>query len=135
VLLSFQQLKLIPVQVSHPPRSCQLNGEGTHIIIGGTGGLGRSMTRWMIKHGARHIVLVSRSGSQDIKVQQFLDEVHGTAAVQVIVCDVADEGQVRRLMDTCSKTMPPICGVVNAAMALHVSSPPSDACRNIADPV
>lgn len=105
--------------------SCLLNEQGTHLIVGGTGGLGRSMTRWMIAHGARHIVLVSRSGSQDIKVQQFLDEVRGTAAVQVIVCDIADEEQVRRLFNTCSKTMPPICGVVNAAMALHVSFPPS----------
>jgi short-subunit dehydrogenase len=80
----------------------------------------------MIEHGARHIVLVSRSGSQDIKVQKFLDEVHGIAAVQVIVCDIADEEHVQRLVDTCSKTMPPICGVVNAAMALHVSFTPAD---------
>lgn len=80
------------------------------------------MTRWMIEHGAHHIVLVSRSGSKDAKVQQLLDEVHGIAAVRVIVCDIADDEQVQRLVETCSKTMPPICGVVNAAMALHVSS-------------
>lgn len=79
------------------------------------------MTRWMIQHGARHIVLVSRSGSQDVKVQHLLDDVQGVAAVRVMVCDVSDEEQVRRLVETCSKTMPPICGVVNAAMALHVS--------------
>lgn len=104
--------------------SCVLDDQRTHLIVGGTGGLGRSMTRWMIGQGARHIVLVSRSGSRDIKVQQFLDEVHGTAAVQVIVCDISDEEQVRRLFDRCDKTMPPICGVVNAAMALHVRHPP-----------
>ena len=100
-----------------------LDSEGTHIIVGGTGGLGRSMARWMIDHGARHIILASRSGSLDPKVQHFLDEVHiqGVAAVQVIVCDVADNEQVKRLVDTCSKTMPPIRGVVNAAMSLHVS--------------
>ncbi|OIW26979.1 ketoacyl-synt-domain-containing protein [Coniochaeta ligniaria NRRL 30616] len=108
-----------PVKISHPPLTCLLDPDGTHIIVGGTGGLGRSMTRWMIEHGARHIVLVSRSGSQDLKVQHLLDEAHGIAAVRVVVCDIADEEQVQRLVDTCSKTMPPICGIVNAAMALH----------------
>ncbi|KAB5511498.1 polyketide synthase [Coniochaeta sp. 2T2.1] len=110
-----------PVKVTHAPLASVLDSEGTHIIVGGTGGLGRSMARWMIHHGARHIILVSRSGSKDPKVQHFLDEVHtqGVAAVQVIVCDVADNEQVGRLVETCSKTMPPIRGVINAAMSLH----------------
>lgn len=80
------------------------------------------MARWMVGRGARHIVLVSRSGSQDVRVQHLLDEMHGRAVVKVIICDVADSEQVTRLVNTCAKTMPPICGVVHAAMALHVSS-------------
>lgn len=79
------------------------------------------MARWMIEREAKHIVLVSRSGGEDGKVKQLLDEVQGKATVCVKKCDVADEEQVRRLVDDCSKTGPPVCGVVNAVMALHVS--------------
>jgi NAD(P)-dependent dehydrogenase (short-subunit alcohol dehydrogenase family) len=77
----------------------------------------------MVNRGAKHFVLVSRSGGQNEKVQQLLDEVQGKAKVQVRKCDVADEEQVQSLVDDCSEIMPPICGVVNAVMALHVSSP------------
>jgi NADPH:quinone reductase-like Zn-dependent oxidoreductase len=39
-----------------------VRGDASYLITGGTGGLGRALTRWLIDLGARHIVLVSRSG-------------------------------------------------------------------------
>jgi NADPH:quinone reductase-like Zn-dependent oxidoreductase/ubiquinone/menaquinone biosynthesis C-methylase UbiE len=39
-----------------------VRGDASYLITGGTGGLGRARTRWLIDMGARHIVLVSRSG-------------------------------------------------------------------------
>ena len=49
-----------------------LSADATYIIIGGTGGLGRSIARWMAAHGARHLVLVSRSGGASSKVQELV---------------------------------------------------------------
>ncbi|RKU43107.1 hypothetical protein DL546_004293 [Coniochaeta pulveracea] len=123
-----RQVVLVPtdddqVKVTHPSSNCKLNSEGTHVIVGGTGGLGRSMVRWMVNRGAKHFLLVSRSGGHGEKLQQLLDEVQGKAQVHIRKCDIADSKQVQLLVDNCPKTLPPICGVINAVMALHVSSP------------
>ncbi|ORY68325.1 acyl transferase domain-containing protein [Pseudomassariella vexata] len=107
------------VKVSHPASSCSLNPDGTHVIVGGTGGLGRSMARWMIQHGARYIVLLSRGGGQDTKVQQLINDTRDQATIVVHACDISNEDHVRQLVSDCAKTLPPICGVVNGAMALH----------------
>ena len=40
-----------------------LTSDATYVLIGGTGGLGRSMATWMIGKGAKNIVLLSRSGA------------------------------------------------------------------------
>lgn len=111
------------VKIAHWATGTNLNPHGTHVIIGGTGGLGRSMAKWMVAHGARHIVLVSRSGGNDKKVKKVIRESaqqHG-ATVVVKTCDVASEQAVQLLVSQCAATMPAICGVVHAAMVLHVS--------------
>lgn len=108
------------VMATHPAAGSALNRDGTHVIIGGTGGLGRSMATWMVKNGARHIVLLSRSGGNNVKVKKLIQKLSGQATVVAKACDVADEEQVRRLISDCAKTLPPICGVVHAAMVLEV---------------
>ncbi|KAK8103369.1 polyketide synthase, partial [Apiospora kogelbergensis] len=107
------------VKIAHSTAGANLNPNGTHVIIGGTGGLGRSMAKWMVAHGARHIVLVSRSGGSDKKVKKVIRESASKANIVVKTCDVASEQQVRLLVSQCAKTLPPICGVVHAAMVLH----------------
>ncbi|GAB1316832.1 Polyketide synthase [Madurella fahalii] len=93
---------------------------GTHVIIGGTGGLGRSMAKYMVEHGARNIVLVSRSGGGKELVEQLQHETQCTdARIVVLKCDVSVESQVWRLVGDCATTLPPICGVIHAAMVLR----------------
>jgi NADPH:quinone reductase-like Zn-dependent oxidoreductase len=106
-----------------PAKTKQLLGpDSTYIIIGGTGGLGRSMTRWMIEKGARHIVLVSRSGQATGKVAELIEEANSAEAqIEVRPCDVSKKEQVEELVDTGISGMPPIRGVIHAAMVLDVS--------------
>jgi fatty acid synthase len=40
------------------------NPRASYVIIGGIGGLGASLARFLVENGARHIVLTSRSGEQ-----------------------------------------------------------------------
>ncbi|KAI0896725.1 ketoacyl-synt-domain-containing protein [Annulohypoxylon nitens] len=107
------------VMALHHVSKCFLNRDGTHIIIGGTGGLGRSMARWMVEHGARHIVLLSRSGGNANKLKQLISETQDRANISIKVCDIANEEDAYRLVREYSETLPPICGVVHAAMMLH----------------
>lgn len=107
--------------------------EGTHVIVGGTGGLGRSMAKYMIEHGARHIVLLSRSGGGKEMIHRLQRQMqHHGARIIVMRCDASDEAQVRELIEDCKKGLPPICGVIHAAMVLRVSQGPPQAAKSAA---
>ncbi|KAG9237456.1 putative polyketide synthase [Amylocarpus encephaloides] len=96
-----------------------LKADATYIIIGGTGGLGRSMSRWMMDKGARSIVLLSRSGNATGKVSELIEEAAALhAKITVLPCDVADKSQVQKLFTEDISTLPPVRGVIHAAMVL-----------------
>ena len=79
-----------------------LRSDATYIIVGGTGGLGRSMARWMSMKGARHIVLLSRSGNASPKVQELAYSLGASGTgVKVVACDIADSAQVSQLIEVC----------------------------------
>lgn len=40
-----------------------LRADATYIVVGGTSGIGLDIASWMPQKGARHLVLVSRSGA------------------------------------------------------------------------
>ncbi|KAF3057968.1 Lovastatin diketide synthase LovF [Daldinia childiae] len=96
-----------------------LNPDGTHVIVGGTGGLGRSTARWMVEHGARNILLLSRSGGNVGELRQLIDDTQDKASIVVKTCDIASEDNVYQIVKECTETLPPICGVIHAAMMLH----------------
>ncbi|KAK4195700.1 hypothetical protein QBC40DRAFT_185185 [Triangularia verruculosa] len=108
------------VKAMHRTSKSIFREDGTHVVVGGTGGLGRSMAKFMIEHGARSIVLLSRSGGGNEMVEQLQKEIACPGArVLVKKCDASDEEQVKQLVADCSKTLPPICGVIHAAMVLR----------------
>lgn len=98
-----------------------LKADATYILIGGTGGLGRSMSRWMVSRGARNLVLVSRSGSAASgKVKELIDEVADVGAnIVVRRCDVANPADVEELVNHGLEGMPPVRGLVHGSMVLH----------------
>ncbi|KAM0324053.1 hypothetical protein ACHAQA_008241 [Verticillium albo-atrum] len=96
-----------------------LQAQATYVLIGGTGGLGRSMARWMITHGARNLVLLSRSGSITDKVRVLIEESSAEGAnIVVRSCDVADKKSVDKLFATQLDGLPPVRGVIHGAMVL-----------------
>ena len=111
------QVKAVPAKTK-----LLLQPDCTYIIIGGTGGLGRSMTRWMIGKGAKYIVLVSRTGSATGKVAELIEEARSLdVTVEVRPCDVSNKEQVEELINRGISGMPAVRGVIHAAMVLDVS--------------
>jgi NAD(P)-dependent dehydrogenase (short-subunit alcohol dehydrogenase family) len=98
--------------------------DGTHVVIGGTGGLGRSIVKYMVEHGARHILLLSRSGDAKGVLEPLCIDMREQydAIITPIKCDVGDENQVWSLVEFCESALPPIRGVIHAAMVLRVSA-------------
>lgn len=94
-------------------------GEGLHVITGGLGGFGLETAQWLADHGARSIVLTSRSGTLNDQAVQTLERLEKSGvAVEVARCDVAD----REAMETLFRSLRergPIKGVMHAAMMLE----------------
>ncbi|UKZ47848.1 Type I Iterative PKS [Trichoderma virens] len=109
------------VKATHPaPRSDMLERDATYLIIGGTGGLGRSITRRMVRLGARHIILLSRSGKVTDDLTKLMKESRKLgASIYVVPCDVADEKSVQALVEELQDDLPPIRGIIHAAMVLR----------------
>jgi NADPH:quinone reductase-like Zn-dependent oxidoreductase len=97
--------------------------ESTYMIVGGLGGIGRTIALWMIEKGAKNILIVSRSAASHpdaASLSQYAREYCCNLHIQS--CDISDEKMLGKLLIDASGMMPPIRGVVQAAMHLDVSS-------------
>ncbi|KAI2466075.1 hypothetical protein F4781DRAFT_434797 [Annulohypoxylon bovei var. microspora] len=103
-----------------PPRpvEVQLHPDATYIIPGGMGGLGRSLMRWMAAKGARNLVTTSRSGANDPRAQQLLEDLSKLGVkVKAFAADVGCVEQCQAVLkDIAKEGFPPIRGVVIMAM-------------------
>ncbi|KAM5349407.1 hypothetical protein ACJ41O_005912 [Fusarium nematophilum] len=109
------------VKATHPQgSSALLQAEVTYCIIGGTGGIGRSMARRMIQRGARHVLLLSRSGIATEELARLVKYARTCdATIYVKACDASNEESVAALVEESRETLPPIRGVIHAAMVLR----------------
>ncbi|KAF7165740.1 hypothetical protein CNMCM6106_001816 [Aspergillus hiratsukae] len=97
-----------------------LRPDCTYLLVGLTGGLGQSLCEWMVRHGARHLILTSRKPKIDERWVKALNRAG--AVIKLVANDITDSKSVRALYDDTVKTCPRIAGVVNGAMVLHDSS-------------
>ncbi|MER6832294.1 SDR family NAD(P)-dependent oxidoreductase [Streptosporangium sp. NPDC000563] len=77
-----------------------LDGNGTVLVTGGTGGLGALVARHLVTgHGARHLVLAGRRGIDAPGAERLRDELTGLGAeVTVASCDVSDREALAALL-------------------------------------
>ncbi|GKZ35677.1 putative PKS/NRPS-like protein biosynthetic cluster [Aspergillus brasiliensis] len=114
------------VKATHPlPASDLLSSEATYIIVGGTGGIGQSLTRRLVQRRARHVVLLSRRGTVTEAIQKLINEsLTVKATIYVKQSDVSEALQVKALLAELQKGLPPVRGVIYAAMVLKVEINP-----------
>jgi acyl transferase domain-containing protein/NADPH:quinone reductase-like Zn-dependent oxidoreductase/SAM-dependent methyltransferase/acyl carrier protein len=94
--------------------------DATYLITGGLGGFGLAVARWMVERGARHLVLVSRRGAHSPEIQQSVENLRQRGAeVRAVAADVSDGKQVAGILADIAATMPPLRGIVHAAMLLE----------------
>jgi acyl transferase domain-containing protein/acyl carrier protein len=101
-----------------PAEALSLRCEGTYLITGGLGGLGLKLAGWMVEQGARHLVLVGRSGASGATREAVSELERAGAKVLVAKADVSQERDVARIFEQISASMPPLRGVIHAAGVL-----------------
>ncbi|MYT33172.1 MULTISPECIES: type I polyketide synthase [unclassified Streptomyces] len=93
-----------------------LDPEGTVLITGGTGALGGLLARHLVtRHGARHLLLLSRRGAQAPGAAELADHLREAGAQVSIVA--ADAGERRALAQVLADipAAHPLTAVVHAA--------------------
>ena len=97
-----------------------LRPDATYLVTGGLAGFGFSTARWLVSRGARYLALMGRTGAASEQVQDVLAQfADAGVTVTSIACDVADADALRTAMSALDASMPPLRGIVHAAMVIE----------------
>lgn len=110
----------IPASPQDSHSSSGLDVSGTVLVTGGTGGLGALLSRHVVRtHGAKHLLLVSRSGMKAPGARQLSEELQSPdmgAVVRIEKCDCGDRDKLAALLaGNVAQGHPPISAVIHCA--------------------
>lgn len=100
-----------------------IDPEGTYLLAGGLGGLGRSISELLLANGAKHLAFISRSGASNSHSSAFVKDMQSRGTdVKVYQADICDKASLSTLLeDRISVEMPPILGVFQCAAVIQDS--------------
>ncbi|KAJ5713479.1 polyketide synthase [Penicillium malachiteum] len=116
VLISFEdQNAMIPVV---PERfTTHLHPDKSYLMVGCLGGLGRSLSQWMVRRGAKSFIFLGRSGTKKPAAKRLIEDLEQQGARCIVIQgDVTNPDDVEK---AASAAPLPLGGVVHAAMGLH----------------
>lgn len=107
----------IPV-VHEQKDAVQFKADGTYVLIGCLGGLGRCLARFMVDRGARNLTFLGRSGANSKDAAAMVDSLRERGCtVHVVRGDVSNKEDVEKAVKAAGV---PVYGMVQGAMALEV---------------
>lgn len=120
-ILEWRQRDWLSVTV--PPLDTQsfFAPDKTYLLVGMTGELGQSLCQFMIRCGARHIVLASRNPPTGYEKWFESNDKTVELNVKMVKMDVTSREEVHATVSEIRKSMPEIAGVANAALVLEDS--------------
>lgn len=91
-------------------------GSASYLLVGGLGGIGRAVSTWMVDHGAREIIYMSRSAGLTDKDDSFVKELQDMGCVAKLVAgDVTKVEDVHKAVAAASF---PLKGIVQMSMVV-----------------
>lgn len=104
---------------SHSAAPLALPAAATYLVTGGTSGFGFATAIRLAARGAHHLVLASRRGAATGDAQDVIENLRSSGVeVRVVECDIARRDQVAALFAEIAANMPPLRGIVHAAMVI-----------------
>ncbi|KAF7596241.1 hypothetical protein BBP40_002774 [Aspergillus hancockii] len=115
--VSWETTSSLSLTVQPADRTEIFDSSKTYLMAGMAGGLGLSICAWALLHGAKCLVITSRS--PDLHPQWLRQARLQGADIHVHKMDVTSRASVQAVVDMIKNTLPPIAGVCNAAMVLR----------------
>ncbi|HBE71685.1 MAG TPA: polyketide synthase [Planctomycetaceae bacterium] len=118
----------IVLRFNHRPQDVQagaypaveFNPEGTYWLVGGSGGFGLEIAKWMVARGARNLVVSGRSQQVRPEASSVFAELETQGAnVSFVTADVTDADDVDRALAEIDANHPALVGVIHTAMVLE----------------
>ncbi|KAK7908923.1 polyketide synthase [Apiospora marii] len=113
---------IVPRNEKPRHKTASFDADASYVISGGLGGLGKAIARWMVSRGARHLILLSRSGAEtDPQRRSFVQSLQAQGVtIAAPACDVSCRDTLQGVIRECLevKGMPPIKGCVQGSMVL-----------------
>ena len=105
-----------PEPAPAPNRPVRVDPGAGYLVTGGLGDLGRVVVDWLVREGARHLLLTGRTPLADSGAADWLADLrrHGVRAVYEAV-DIADEEAMRAVVHHYEQDDVPIRGVAHTA--------------------
>ncbi len=102
----------LPAPFSIKPDAC-------YLITGAFGGFGKVVAEWLVKCGARHLVLSSRSGAATPEAVAFVQDLRARGVeVRIVKADAGSSKDVSRLLDEIRAGDQPLRGLFHLAMVI-----------------
>lgn len=99
------------------PNTLELCALATYLLVGGLGGLGRAISKWMVEHGARHLTYLSRNAGSGPDDQLFVDELNSMGCqIQLVQGSVTNFEDVTRAVEGATR---PLKGILQLSMVLR----------------
>ncbi|MGB8168186.1 MAG: SDR family NAD(P)-dependent oxidoreductase [Chthoniobacteraceae bacterium] len=137
VVVSFPET-FIPLRGEPLAAPFAIKADGTYLITGAFGGFGRVVAQWLVKAGARHLVLASRSGASTPEAKAFVQSLEDRdVAVEVARADVGSTADVTRVLKKIRAGAQPLRGIFHLAMVIDdapLSALTSERMRSVLGP-
>jgi acyl transferase domain-containing protein len=122
--LAYRGGRRLAARLERAPRATANGGgatiraDGAYLVTGGLGSLGLEVAAWLVRNGARALVLAARHAPGERAREAIAALERDGAHVLALEVDVADRGALAAALDYAARELPPLRGVVHAAGVL-----------------
>ncbi|KAK2028338.1 type I polyketide synthase [Colletotrichum zoysiae] len=104
-------------------KPARLMPDASYLIVGGMGGIGQSIARWLAKDlNCKNLIILSRNATRCDACAPLIAELESLGCRTLVRdCDVSCDAGLRRVIADAKASFPPVKGVFQAAMKLDDS--------------
>ena len=99
--------------------------DGTYLVTGGLGGIGRIAAERLAAQGARHLALLGRGAPTSDATEWLTNLQEQGVTVHLLQADVADRTSLGTALETLRRQAPPVTGIIHSAGVLRDATLPN----------